>query len=199
MRYDAVIIGGGIAGNTVATYLQKAGMRCALISFGLTIDHIDSRDFTDAGGELLKGDKAIGGDIIDGTLKDIRTLNLGDEKLEARYFVLASGKYAGMGLESDMSGIREPVFALDVEFDSDRSRWFDEDFSRKQPFLSFGVKTESHKAVKDGKTLKNLYVTGEILCGMDPTDADIREKVMSNAVLTAETILEDAGIRQEQK
>ena len=57
---------------------------------------------------------------------------------------------------------------LDTDCSSDRNDWYDPQFFNKQNYLGYGVVTDdSFKAVKNGHTLDNLYVTGSILSGMN--------------------------------
>ena len=67
---------------------------------------------------------------------------------------------------ADMDRVYEPLFGLDVEYEKDRSKWFDPDFFAPQPFLSFGVRVDAdgHPSVQ-GVTVNNLLVKGEILAG----------------------------------
>lgn len=196
MKFDVIVIGGGLAGMTAATELQTKGLHCAVINFGVNLSRTDSSEFIAAGGEFFKGDKVVSGKFEEGRLKSISTLNLGQDALEAEYFIIATGKYFTRGLESAPDRIYEPVFGLDVNYENDHSKWFNEDFDAPQPFLSFGINTLASKAYLDGAIVGNLYAAGEILCGIDPTTKDSENRIKASAVKAASQILKDAGIQQ---
>ena len=167
MKFDAVIIGGGLAGMSIATALQEDGRRCALVSEGLSLhDGVSAARFRAAGGTLLAGDRVTAGTFGNGKLLSVRTEKLGDATLEAPVFVLATGKYFSRGIVADMDSIYEPVFGLDVQFDKDRSAWFSPSFSAPQRFLEFGVLTKDGCALKDGEKIANLFPAGEVLAGV---------------------------------
>ena len=125
--------------------------------------------FEAAGGTFLMGDTAIDPVIEDNKVKSIRTVNLGDIRLEADNFVLASGNLFGKGLEAAPGKVSEPVFGLDVDYPSERKDWYDEDFFARQNFAGFGVVTDGDfKAMKDGRVIENLFIAGSELGGCNP-------------------------------
>ena len=189
MKFDVIIIGGGLAGVTAATALQQAGLRCALIASGLSLHEAPRSAFREAGGTVLGGEEVVGGTISDGRLQSVRTRRLGDLELEADEFILATGKFFSKGLVADMSRVYEPLFGLDTEFDEDRGTWFSPGFSASQRFLEFGVRTAGGCALKDGETIENLRPVGEILAGMDITAPGATELIRSSALGAAEAIL----------
>ena len=78
-----------------------------------------------------------------------------------------------------MEKVYEPVFGCDVEFESDRSKWCVDDFFAAQPFESFGVKTsEEGNALKEGKIIENLLVTGDILRGGQNNVEEVCKTIM---------------------
>ena len=112
------------------------------------------------------GDEAVKADVVDGKVKCIYTENLQDTRLEADQFVLATGSFMSRGLRSNYGGIYEPLFGLDVDGDNDRNNWTQDYVFDNQPYMSFGVHTdEKFHAVKDGKSLDNLFVIGSALSG----------------------------------
>lgn len=124
--------------------------------------------FVSAGGTFMMGDQVLRGELKGDRIISVVTANLGDVNLEADNFVLATGSYFARGLSSSPEGINEPVFGLDTDCSSDRNDWYDPQFFNKQNYLGYGVVTDdSFKAVKNGHTLDNLYVTGSILSGMN--------------------------------
>lgn len=162
MKFDAVVIGGGWSGLQAALGFQARGLECALFTFGRSLERIDYSDFRKAGGYLMYGDKVLSGTIEEGMVTGIVTANMGE--VTADHYVLAAGKFFGGGLASDMDKVFEPVFGLDVSYDPDRANWFDPDFFAHQPFMDFGLETDADgHPFKDGKPVRNLVATGEIL------------------------------------
>lgn len=166
MKYDVIIIGGGLAGITAGMELLKAGRTCCIVSEGLSLHKTPKEEYIAAGGTFLAGDSVISG-VWDGdALLSVRTRNLEATPLEADNFILASGKFFSRGLVATMDTVYEPVFGCDVEFDPCRDRWYDSDFYAIQPFERFGVKTTPEgRVLIDGKPTANLWAAGEILAG----------------------------------
>ena len=190
MKFDVVIIGGGLAGMTCATMLQQAGFNCAVVAKGKTLHRTDPAAYLRSGGVLFKSDAAVLGTFSSGKLLDIRTEKLGSTRLEADWFVLATGKFASGGLSADMGDVRETVFGAEVEYDPDRSRWADADFYAPQPFLSFGVKADAEgRLTVGGGVVANLFGAGEILSGIDGTAEGAEEKIAQSARKAAENII----------
>lgn len=166
MKCDVVIIGGGLAGLTAALELQKAGKRCVVVAGGMSLHDTPRAEFIAAGGTFLRGDFVKAGEWDGGRLMRVRTRNLGGETIEAKHFILATGRFFSKGLVSTMDEIYEPVFGCDVRFDRGRSAWVNLDFFGPQPFEEYGVETdESGRAMIHGKAAENLFVAGEILGG----------------------------------
>ena len=186
MKFDVVIIGGGLAGVTAATALQQGGLRCALVAEGLSLSGVSREPFLAAGGTLLAGDRVNGGTIEDGRLVSVSTEKLGDVTLEARAFILATGKFFSRGIVADMDKVYEPVFGLDVQYDSDRSAWFNPSFAAPQRFLEFGVLTQDGCALMDGKKIVNLFPAGEVLAGISSAGSDKSEEIKKSALAAAE-------------
>lgn len=166
MRFDVVIIGGGLAGMTAGVELLKAGKSCVAVSEGLSLNEPPTSEFMRLGGTLLLGDSVVRGSFEGSTLLYVQTAKLGATKLEAQNFILATGKFFSKGLISDRDSIREPVFGCDVCYDRDRNNWTAPDFFAPQPFEEFGVETDANGRVSvGGMTIDNLYAAGEILKG----------------------------------
>lgn len=118
------------------------------------------------GGSILVGDKAIEGRFENGKLVEIKTEHLTEDSLTADNFILATGSFMNKGLISDYTHVYEPVFGLDVDAAADRNDWYVENVFNAQPYMNFGVTTDAKlHAVKDGKTIENLFVIGSILSG----------------------------------
>lgn len=189
MRFDVVIIGGGLAGTTAATALQQAGLRCVLVSGGLSLNEVSHAAFRTAGGIVLAGDNVTGGIIEDGRLLRVRTEKLGTEPLEADHFILATGKYFSRGIVADMDRIYEPLFGLDVDFDADRTTWFAPSFGARQRFLDFGVSCSGGCALKDGRKIANLHPAGEVLAGLSNSAGDAADLIRSSAMEAVDNVL----------
>lgn len=175
MKFDVIIIGGGPAGFTAACALQDAGLSCAVVQFGESLHHPDTSSFS---GPVFRGDKVTEGIFVKDRLTGVRTANFESTPLLADAFVLATGKFLSGGLAANMDGVKETVFGLDCEYDPDRSRWFAQDFYAPQPFLSFGVRTDSKsRCSRAGQTVSNLYAAGEIVAG----NPDIQKSALKAA------------------
>ena len=118
------------------------------------------------GGRILIGDKAIEGRFKDNKLVEINPAHLPEEILTADNFILATGSFMSQGLISDYSHVFEPVLGLDVDSLENRNDWYNENVLKAQPYMDFGVATDADlHAIKNGKTIENLFVTGSILSG----------------------------------
>lgn len=136
---------------------------------GIRAHQLLSRRFQKMGGVFMPGDTVLRAEIDDSRVKAVYTHNHTDIPLTAKYFVLASGSFFSNGLISEFDGVKEPVFALDVAASNDRMSWSNPDLFSAQPYLQFGVKTDSQlRGLIDGQPLENLYVAGAILSGYDP-------------------------------
>ena len=169
MKFDVVIIGGGWAGCTAAENLVEAGRKVCIVSEGLSLAAVkyDSpyarlAALQKQGVFVLRGDRAVCGKIEEGKVVEVRTRNQ-DEPLVADEYILATGKFFSRGLLSDKDHVWEPVFGVDVDYDPDRTKWYDPDFDAPQPFMKFGVKTdaEGHVLV-EGRAIVNLTAVGDI-------------------------------------
>ena len=171
MKFDVIIIGAGSAGMRVAAALQAAGRKTAVIGAGRSINEVEVHPYEIAGGVLLLGDQVREGLFEGDRLKAVRTENLGAYLLEAEAFVIATGKFLGGGLVTDMERVYEPLFGLDVPFEPDHTKWFNPDFNAPQPFLQFGVRTdEKQRPSREGRVVENLYACGELLAGVSAVD-----------------------------
>ena len=88
--------------------------------------------------------------------------------LEADNFIISTGSFFGHGLIADMERIYEPVFGLDLNVTGGRTEWYRKDFYASQPYMSYGVVTDSHlRPSRKGETVENLYATGALLAGFN--------------------------------
>lgn len=124
--------------------------------------------FEHSGGVYMLGDSVIKAEFAGGRVAKVYTENHGDIALTAENYVLASGSYFSKGLLARPDSVVEPVFGCDVDFEADRSKWYDVSFFGKQNYISFGVASdEAFRLRKNGETLDNLYGIGAVLGGFD--------------------------------
>lgn len=150
--------------------------------------------FTKLGGTLFPGDTAVKADIDpDGDIRAIYTVNHCDEPLEADNYILATGSFFGRGLVATRDCIVEPTFGLDVDAPTDRAEWYRRDLYEPQPFMTYGVVTDSKFRPRiDGMTVSNLYAAGSILGGCNPLKEGCGAGVaMLTAMAVADNILSE--------
>jgi glycerol-3-phosphate dehydrogenase subunit B len=136
---------------------------------GIRLQMMLKKHFQKLGGTYMLGDSVVGGVFEDGKLKSIKTTNHGDTEFEADNFILASGSFFSKGLVSDIDGVREPVFGLDVDYAENRPDWYRRNLFEAQPYMSFGVSTDASLRVsKNGNTIPNIYAAGSVLSGFHP-------------------------------
>ncbi len=136
---------------------------------GIRVQMSLRRYFQELGGTYLSGDTVVNGIFEEDKLLYVHTSNHGDIRLEADNFVLATGSYYSKGIVASPDSLFEPIFGLDIDGNTDRSQWFDQQIFNDQPFMRFGVKTDDQfRAVMGGKVIKNLYAAGSILAGANP-------------------------------
>ena len=189
MKFDAIIIGGGLAGCTAAEALSQKGLRCAVVSEGHSLRDCNPASVQSAGGSLFAGDRAVSARIEGDKVAAVFTEKMEDEPLEADWYVLATGKYFSKGLAVDMKRIYEPVFGLDIDAAEERSEWFDADFSAPQKFMEFGVRDcGSGKVSIGGKVLANVFAAGEVLAGITDIEPDAEEIIRKSALAAVSNI-----------
>lgn len=197
MKFDVIIIGGGIAGLTVAEHLQKAGFECALISEGRSIHNVDYRGFTKARGVYLNSDRVVDSLVENDKVLYVRSENMPDEQLRAEYFVLATGKFFGRGIVADMDKVYEPLFGLDVKYLEEREAWFDYNFAAHQPFLDFGVKVDAqYHPFINSKAVTNLFAVGEVVEGCTLAEKDDTKALRAAALEVAKLIIKERDARK---
>ena len=83
--------------------------------------------------------------------------------------MLAAGSFLGGGVASNYDGIFEPVFHLDTDGSDNRTDWTADKLFDRQPYQSYGVRTDSLFLVsRDNNIINNVYAIGAILSGNDP-------------------------------
>ena len=171
MKFDVIIIGGGWAGCTAAEKLAGSGASVCVVSEGLSLastgyesPYIRHSGLQKKGVVVLAGDRVLAGTLKDGKVTGLYTRNLGKTSpLVADEYILATGKFFSRGLLSDKDHVWEPVFGADVDYEPDRSKWFNPDFEAPQPFLKFRVKTdEQGHVIVGGRAIVNLKAVGDI-------------------------------------
>lgn len=136
---------------------------------GIRTQRLLKKAFEAAGGTFLMGDEALDAVFDAERVASIRTANLGELRIEADAFVLASGNLFGKGLVASPDAVKEPVFGLDVDYPAERKDWYDEKFFARQNYTGFGVKTNGDfQPLRDGKVVPNLYVVGSEVGGCNP-------------------------------
>ena len=147
--------------------------------------------FKALGGNYLLGDSVTGGEIEGNALRYVTTSNLGEDRLEADNFILATGSFLSHGIKATPSRIYEPIFGLDVVSPADRAAWFSDNFYQQQPYMNFGVVNDaSFRLSRDGVTVSNLFGIGSVLRGSDPVTLSCGGGVaLFTALHVADTIL----------
>lgn len=122
--------------------------------------------YEDAGGVFVPG-TARSADVVRDMVMSVTVEGM-EECVEADSFVLATGSFVSRGLQSSPETISEAVFGLDVDFNEDRGEWISGDMDDRQPFNTYGVRTDAsfHPSL-GGVTISNLYAAGSVLSGAD--------------------------------
>lgn len=135
---------------------------------GIRLQRAMLQRFRRLGGVVLQGDAVVKGNFEGNRLAGVFTANHGNREFVADNFILATGNFVSHGLASTRDGVYEPALGVDIDCPADRHQWTAPDIFSRQPFMSFGVATDSHlRVVKGGKTVENLYATGNVLSGFN--------------------------------
>ena len=135
---------------------------------GIRLQRAMQQRFQRIGGTILQGDAVVKGNFVGNRLAGVFTANHGDREFVADNFILATGNFVTHGLASTRDGVFEPALGVDVDCIADRYQWTAPDIFSHQPFMSFGVAADAQLRVsKEGKTVENLYATGNVLSGID--------------------------------
>lgn len=131
-------------------------------------DHL-LKQYRRQGGIIMPGDKVTKVNFDGQKISQLHTRNHGDIPLKAGQFVLATGSFFNNGLVATFDRVYEPLMELDLGNIPPRSQWTDEQFFASQPYMRFGVETDTQlRAKKYGDVIDNLYVAGAVLGGFDP-------------------------------
>ena len=135
---------------------------------GIRMQLMLKRHFQKLGGTYMLGDSVTGGEFKDGKLVSIKTQNHGDVNFCADNFILATGSFFSKGLSSDIDGVTDPVFGLDVDSIEERSQWYKRNMFEAQPYMNIGIATDNDfKVSRNGVTIDNLYAAGAVLGGFN--------------------------------
>ena len=127
------------------------------------------KHFQELGGVYMLGDTVQSGTIVDDRLQSIRTANHGEVEFEADNFVLATGSFFSHGIVASSERVYEPILGLDIDASDERSEWYKRNLFEAQPYMTFGVATDSDFRVSHkGQTLSNVYAVGAVLSGCNP-------------------------------
>jgi len=120
------------------------------------------------GGTYLLGDTVVSGTLEGDRLTNVQTINLGDMPLRASNYVLATGTFVSKGLVANYERVYEPILDVDVDADDERKQWSRFGFMNEQPYMHYGVATDSDlHCIKGGATISNLWAIGSVLSGHD--------------------------------
>lgn len=136
---------------------------------GIKLQQYLVKKYRELGGEYMLGDSIMKADISNNKVENVYSFNHGDIPFRADNVVLATGSYFSQGLISDRYKIYEPIFNLDVNASSERAQWYDMNVYNKQPYMEYGIKTNSEfKGLIGDQPLENLYVIGAGLASFNP-------------------------------
>lgn len=190
----------GLSDSTITDKIQEViGVKTIFITTmppsvpGIRSQMRLKKEFEKSGGTFLLGDTAVDAERDEeGNISSIGTVNLGDIRLHADNFVLASGSFFSKGLIASPENIYEPVFGTDLDSVSDRGLWFDRSFWKRQDYISFGTKTDERlRASIGGITVGNLYAIGSNLGGSNTLYEGCGGGIsLITALAAADTILE---------
>lgn len=156
---------------------------------GVRIQMLLREHFTRTGGTYLLGDTVTGGRFDGNRLVEVSTANHGDMPMRADNFVLATGSFFSHGIVAAPDRIYELVFGLDVVASDDRADWYNKDIYEPQPFMSYGVATDSNLLCRrGGYVVENLHASGSVIGGCNPLKEGCGAGV---AVLTAMKVARD--------
>ena len=135
---------------------------------GVRAEFLMRRRFESLGGAYFLGDSVNKGNFENNRLISVNTVNLGETPLRADEFLIATGSFFSQGLVAKPDAVIEPVFGLDVVQSEKRTSRCDIDFFAPQPYMRFGVVTDSRFRVsRNGSVVTNLRAVGSILSGAD--------------------------------
>lgn len=158
---------------------------------GVRIQNLLVKEFKKQGGVFMLGNSVTSGKISDNKVTELTTSNLPDESIKADNYILATGSFQSHGIVADYEKVYEPVFGLDVDYNSERPEWTKHNVFEAQPYMEYGVKTDDLlRALKGGVSVSNLYVVGSVLAGNSGVkSADTTGVSLITALAASKTIL----------
>lgn len=158
---------------------------------GVRMQTMLRKRFEQLGGVFMLGNTVTEGTIVDNKVTGLTTSKLIDETLVADNYILATGSFQSHGLVANYKKVYEPVFDLDVDYIKERPKWTRRNVYEAQPYMEFGVKTDSAlRAMKGGESVSNLYAVGSVLSGHNALkQADATGVSIITALAVAKTIL----------
>jgi glycerol-3-phosphate dehydrogenase subunit B len=138
---------------------------------GMRLQSILETALRDAGVRTTAGNPVVDFDADGGRVREVYA-DRNDARIpyRAEEYVLATGGLVGKGIDSDRSGVREPVFDCHVAHPEDRYAWFDDDTFGDHPFARFGVQADEELRPLDASgepEFSNLRAAGAVLGGYD--------------------------------
>jgi glycerol-3-phosphate dehydrogenase subunit B len=125
----------------------------------------------DAGVLFETGNPVVGHEASDGAVESVCVDRNGSQvPYAARQFVLATGGLVGKGIDSDRTGVTEPVFGCHVPHPPDRYDWFEDDAFGNHRFARFGVDPDGELRPRDASgdpEFDNLRAAGSVLGNYD--------------------------------
>ena len=131
---------------------------------GMRVQNVLRKHFVELGGNIFHESKVTSGIISGGEVTSIASGY--SETVTADNYILATGSFQSHGLVADYRKVSEPLFNLDIDAASSRTGWTRPAIFESQPYMSFGVSTDSHLHPLRGATaVRNLYAVGSVLSG----------------------------------
>ncbi len=131
---------------------------------GMRVQNVLRKHFVELGGNIFHESKVTSGIISGGEVTSIASGY--SETVTADNYILATGSFQSHGLVADYRKVSEPLFNLDIDAASSRTGWTCPAIFESQPYMSFGVSTDSHLHPLRGATaVRNLYAVGSVLSG----------------------------------
>ncbi|MDO4951874.1 MAG: glycerol-3-phosphate dehydrogenase subunit GlpB [Bacteroidales bacterium] len=131
---------------------------------GMRVQNLLRKRFTELGGKIFHESKVTSGFISAGEVISIASGY--SETVNADNYILATGSFQSHGLVADYRKVSEPLFNLDIDAAPSRTGWTKTDIFDSQPFMGFGVSTDSNlHPFKGGAPVRNLYAVGSVLSG----------------------------------
>ncbi len=166
----------GLKNDTIIHQLEKeVGKKIHLVPtlppsvIGIKLQQYLVKQFQRLGGEYMLGDSIMNAEVVENKIDKVYSFNHGDIPFVANNIILATGSYFSQGLISNRERIYEPIFNLDINYEQERSKWYDKNVYHEQPYMTFGIETTNAFNGKiKGQSLDNLYVIGAGLEAFNP-------------------------------